>query len=231
MERRNHKVKTYIRESGIADDNLNLQAYTSQASTNTSNSDNDYWSAPATRDTSNNIDAKSERTSMYTVCEPGENVVKLLQNHNNNTTELNNHKMEIQRKNRVKLSEGFKHRICDIDDSEHTLQFSGLGKYIYKPRLKYTTCNEKLCSRSKHKTNEDVQTLTANEDVQVINSDKHCSGKSFVDRNISFDRDPQTFSCTFAKELLCSSTPRQGPKQLTSPNIEATSIESVNTEF
>ncbi|KAH3769013.1 uncharacterized protein LOC127846580 isoform X1 [Dreissena polymorpha] len=92
-----------------------------------------------------------------------------------------------------------------------------LGKYTFKPRLKYTNCNELLCRDKETK-----------EKLYVINSYKHCAGKSIVPSTLTFDKDPDNFTAKFNKEFLCSSTPRQGTKQLSLTNISAISTDSID---
>lgn len=82
-------------------------------------------------------------------------------------------------------------------------KFSGLGKYTFKPRLKYMTSKPYFEIEEKDR-----------EKLYVINSYKHCSGKSILPSTLTFDKDPEKFSNKFATDLLCSSTPRPGTKHL-----------------
>ncbi|KAH3769010.1 uncharacterized protein LOC127846579 [Dreissena polymorpha] len=94
---------------------------------------------------------------------------------------------------------------------------AGVGKYMFKPRLKYTNCNEILFKDKNEK-----------EKLYVINSYKHCAGKSIVPSTLTFDKDPDNFTTKFNNEFLCSSTPRQGARQLMLSNIQNISTDSIN---
>ncbi|WAR26336.1 hypothetical protein MAR_012040 [Mya arenaria] len=109
--------------------------------------------------------------------------------------------------------------INDPDRNELSPELIGLGKYTFKPRLKYTNCNEILFT-DKHEKDK----------LYVINSYKHCSGKSINPGNLTFDTDPKKFSCKFANDVLCSSTPRQGSKHMSLPTMNTPSIDSLITD-
>ncbi|KAH3769014.1 uncharacterized protein LOC127846578 [Dreissena polymorpha] len=102
--------------------------------------------------------------------------------------------------------------------TEKSTKAVGVGKYMFKPRLKYTNCNEILFKDKDEK-----------EKLYVINSYKHCSGKSIVPSTLTFDKDPDNFTAKFNNEFLCSSTPRQGARQLMLSNILNTSTDSINS--
>lgn len=83
----------------------------------------------------------------------------------------------------------------DIGDAPRPV---GLGRYTFKPRLKYLTSKPYFEIAEKDREN-----------LYVINSYKHCAGKSILPSTLTFDTDPEQFSHKFATDLLCSSTPRQ----------------------
>lgn len=91
------------------------------------------------------------------------------------------------------------------------------GTYTFKPRLKLTNCNQFIDKAEREK-------------LFVINSYKHCSGKSVLPSVMTFDEDPDHFSSKFAKEFLCSSTPRQNAKNILSTSLSP-SIESIDADF
>lgn len=82
-------------------------------------------------------------------------------------------------------------------DPPDPYKVSGLGKYTFKPRLKYMATKPYLEIDEKDR-----------EQLYVINSYRHCSGKSILPSTLTFDKDPEKFSDKFATDLLCSSTPK-----------------------
>ncbi|XP_052781686.1 uncharacterized protein LOC128218156 isoform X1 [Mya arenaria] len=107
----------------------------------------------------------------------------------------------------------------DPHRNEISPELIGLGEYTFKPRLKYTNCNEILFT-DKHEKDK----------LYVINSYKHCSGKSINPGSLTFDTDPKQFSCKFANDVLCSSTPRQGSKHMSLHTMNTPSIDSLITD-
>ncbi|WAR26340.1 hypothetical protein MAR_012044, partial [Mya arenaria] len=132
-----------------------------------------------------------------------------------NVFKRNSDDNDIQKENLI----GEYAEINDPDRNELSHELIGLGKYTFKPRLKYTNCNEILFT-DKHEKDK----------LYVINSYKHCSGKSINPGNLTFDTDPEKFSCKFANDVLCSSTPRQGSKRISLPTMNTPSIDSLITD-
>ncbi|XP_045192128.1 uncharacterized protein LOC123548702 [Mercenaria mercenaria] len=108
--------------------------------------------------------------------------------------------------------------IYDVDPSDE-YRVSGLGKYTFKPRLKY------MKSKPYHEIDEKDR-----DKLYVINSYKHCSGKSILPSTLTFDKDPEKFSNKFATDLLCSSTPRQLAKHSVK-NVVSGSLESITSDI
>ena len=97
--------------------------------------------------------------------------------------------------------------IYNVDRSNES-RVNGLGRYTFKPRLKYL----------KSKPYDEIDEKDRDK-LYVINSYKHCSGKSLVPETLTFDKDPKKFSDSFATDLLCSSTPRQPAKHSVQTNM------------
>lgn len=95
--------------------------------------------------------------------------------------------------------------IYDMDNQSPN-KIRGLGRYTFKPRIKYL--------KSVPFTELEVKDR---EKLYVINSYKHCAGKSILPATLNFDKDPDTFTKKFANDLLCSSTPRQPVRHLARP--------------
>ncbi|XP_060582259.1 uncharacterized protein LOC132738688 [Ruditapes philippinarum] len=121
---------------------------------------------------------------------------------------------EYNKRGRTNLAINPGAEIYTIDPSNES-KVSGLGKYTFKPRLKYL----------KSKPYDEIDEKDR-EKLYVINSYKHCSGKSIVPETLTFDKDPQKFSDTFATDLLCSSTPRQPVRHSMQNNLR-NSLESI----
>ena len=95
-----------------------------------------------------------------------------------------------------------------------------LGRYTFRPRLKLTNCNQYMDMDKEER-----------EKLYVVNSYKHCSGKSLLPTVLTFDEDPEQFSNKFAQEFLCASTPRQNAKHLSLSQMLSPSIESIDGDF
>lgn len=105
--------------------------------------------------------------------------------------------------------------IYDVNSHDSSKVY-GLGKYTFKPRLKYLNSKpyDELDEKDRDK-------------LYVINSYRHCSGKSIIPSTLTFDKDPQQFSHKFATELLCSSTPRPPLRGLSSIDKQCVSRDSI----
>lgn len=124
---------------------------------------------------------------------------------------LENHYIECQQNLAVKPGT----EIYDIGDDRST-RVHGLGRYTFKPRLKYMKSIPFTEIEKKDR-----------EKLYVINSYKHCAGKSILPATLTFDKDPETFSNKFAADLLCSSTPRQPARHLVKPFDRSKSLDSL----
>ncbi|KAL4234782.1 hypothetical protein ACF0H5_006424 [Mactra antiquata] len=111
--------------------------------------------------------------------------------------------------------------IYNVNPLDSPRVHDGLGKYTFKPRLKYLNSvpyNE-IGEKDRDK-------------LYVINSYRHCLGKSIVPSILTFDKDPVQFSDQFATDLLCSSTPRQHLRRLVKvdhcPTLSCENIPSID---
>lgn len=162
---------------------------------------------------------KPRKTTFYRMCDPAhdKNNFSLLKHCNGvNQGKSNEKSTHVKHAN---LPVGKDTKIYDSGACEMSPEIRGRGKYMFKPRLKYTNCNQFFEIDKSEK-----------EKLYVINSYKHCSGKSILPASLSFD-DPEKFSNKFAAEFLCSSTPRQTAKHLTLDPKLSLSVDSIDADF
>ncbi|XP_045192141.2 uncharacterized protein LOC123548705 isoform X2 [Mercenaria mercenaria] len=145
---------------------------------------------------------------------------------NDNYFQVNNHEQTYEGNYLKTDDSGNSHDNCrrnlainpGVEIYSNESRVHGLGKYTFKPRLKYM--NSKPYNEMEEKDRDKLY---------VINSYKHCSGKSVLPSTLTFDKDPEKFSNKFATDLLCSSTPRQPAKHFVQNGV-AGSLESITAQ-